>query len=88
MNSTAKSCQSVRSEELPSGFAAIISSNIKLYLRTSLIEELLKQPETFDGKVLESFVRIKSDPNDYLQKNSHLLLQVIGNLGLRLKLLV
>jgi len=89
LNSTIKSCQNVRSEELPSGFAAIISSNIKLvYLKRSLIEELLKQPETSDGKVLGSYVRIKSDPNDYLQKNSHLLLEVIGNLGLRLKLLV
>jgi len=59
LNSTTKSCQSVRLEELPSGFAAIISSNIKLVcLRMSLIEELLKQPETFDGKVLGSFVRI------------------------------
>ncbi|CAJ2640614.1 unnamed protein product [Trifolium pratense] len=79
LNPTTKSCQSEVFEELPSEFAAIISSNVKLvYLKRSLIMELLKQPETFDGKVLGSFVRTKADPNDYLQKNSHLLLQVIG----------
>ncbi|KAI5408184.1 zinc finger CCCH domain-containing protein 44 isoform X3 [Lathyrus oleraceus] len=79
LNSTTKSCLSVVSQELPSGFAAIISSNLKLvYLKRSLIEELLKQPENFDGKVLGSFVRTKTDPNDYLQNNSHLLSQVIG----------
>jgi len=46
----------------------------------------LKQPDIFAGKVLGSYVRTKSDPNDYLQKNSHLLLEVTGNLDLCLKL--
>ncbi|CAJ2637033.1 unnamed protein product [Trifolium pratense] len=67
-------------EKPRSYFAAVIPFNIKLvYLKKSLVDELLKDPETFETKVVGSFIRIKCDPNDYLQKNSHQLLQITDN---------
>ncbi|KAI5417115.1 hypothetical protein KIW84_041925 [Lathyrus oleraceus] len=47
-------------------------------LKRSLVEELLKDLETFETKVVRSFIRIKCDPNDYLQENSHQLLRITG----------
>lgn len=42
-------------------FAAIVSDNVKLlYLRKSLVQELAKTPETFESKVVGTFVRIKN----------------------------
>ncbi|XP_056169479.1 zinc finger CCCH domain-containing protein 44 isoform X2 [Syzygium oleosum] len=60
-------------------FASINEANIKLiYLRRSLIQELLKQPDSFEGKVIGSFVKVKTDPRDYLHKRPYQLLQVTG----------
>ncbi|XP_030522330.1 uncharacterized protein At5g08430 [Rhodamnia argentea] len=60
-------------------FASINEANIKLiYLRRSLIQELLKQSDSFEDKVVGSFVKVKTDPRDYLHKRPYQLLQVTG----------
>nr|GEY02260.1 putative SWIB/MDM2 domain, Plus-3 domain protein [Tanacetum cinerariifolium] len=67
------------SEPLLSKFACVIPENLKLmYLKKSLVQELVKHPESFEGKLLGSYVRVKTDPNDYSQKNSFQLLPVTG----------
>lgn len=59
--------------------AAIIVANIKLvYLKRSVVENFLEDEECFEAKMMGSFVRTKSDPNDYSQKNSYQLLRVTG----------
>ncbi|XP_038990107.1 uncharacterized protein At5g08430-like isoform X3 [Phoenix dactylifera] len=53
-------------EPLKSCYASVIDRNIKLvYLRRSLIMNLLKNPETFENKVTGCFVRVKNDPKDF-----------------------
>lgn len=47
-------------------FAALVCHNINLiYLKKSLVVDLLKEPDTFDSKVIGCFVRVKIDPYDY-----------------------
>ncbi|KAG8368902.1 hypothetical protein BUALT_Bualt15G0094800 [Buddleja alternifolia] len=60
-------------------FAAIVDENMKLvYLKRSVLYELLKQPESFEEKVVGCYVRAKSDPYDYCSKSSYQLMQVEG----------
>ncbi|KAK9110905.1 hypothetical protein Scep_018424 [Stephania cephalantha] len=62
-----------------SRFAQMSVKNIKLvYLKKSLIEDLLKTPDTFNDKVLGSFVRIKPDLRNFVQRNTYLIGQVTG----------
>ncbi|CAM0955441.1 unnamed protein product [Alopecurus aequalis] len=57
------------SEKIRRCFASLVRDNIKLiYLRRSLVMDLLKQPETFENKVIGCFVRVMNDLKDY--KNS------------------
>ncbi|KAJ0241136.1 Plus-3 domain-containing protein [Hirschfeldia incana] len=66
----------VKPEMRPTGFATISADNIKLvYLRKSLVQELLKRKESFGEKVVGSFVKVKNDPRDRI---AYQVLQVTG----------
>ncbi|XP_034585747.1 uncharacterized protein At5g08430 isoform X2 [Setaria viridis] len=63
-------------------FASLVCDNINLiYLRRSLVVHLLKEPDTFESKVIGCFVRIKNDRKDYsfhMHKKLYQLGQVTG----------
>ncbi|XP_020869738.1 uncharacterized protein At5g08430 isoform X2 [Arabidopsis lyrata subsp. lyrata] len=66
----------VQPEMQATGFATINADNIKLvYLRKSLVVELLKQNERFVDKVVGSFVKVKNNPRDLM---AYQILQVTG----------
>ncbi|OMP01125.1 hypothetical protein COLO4_12141 [Corchorus olitorius] len=79
MVSERKAYQKRKVSETPkSNFAKIVPDNIKLvYLKKSLVQDLLKDSENFEAKVVGSFVRIKPD-RFYIHKNIHLLVLVKG----------
>ncbi|KAH7833711.1 hypothetical protein Vadar_008959 [Vaccinium darrowii] len=55
-----------------------VSEEDEAGIQRSLVQELLKQPETFESKVVGSFVRVKSESSEDSQSCSHLLAQVTG----------
>ncbi|XP_076886899.1 zinc finger CCCH domain-containing protein 44-like [Bidens hawaiensis] len=59
-------------------FAAIVVQNIKLvYLKKSLVLKLMKEFESFESKVVGSFVRVKEDANGF-SKGGYQLMQITG----------
>nr|XP_043633976.1 uncharacterized protein At5g08430-like isoform X2 [Erigeron canadensis] len=59
-------------------FASIVPENIRLvYLKRSLVQKFENEPETFEYKVIGSFVRVKEDPNGFFSKG-YQLIQITG----------
>ncbi|XP_078441604.1 uncharacterized protein At5g08430-like isoform X2 [Wolffia australiana] len=62
-------------------FASVVPENLKLvYLRKSLVMELLKDSQTFDRKVIGCFVRIKNNSEnvDFSSDKAFVLLKISG----------
>ncbi|KAF3675718.1 putative serine/threonine-protein kinase-like [Capsicum annuum] len=58
-----------------SQYAALIPENIKLvYLKKSLVEEMIKQPESIETKIVGSFVRVQLHPGK--RNSDHQLVQI------------
>ncbi|XP_022924310.1 zinc finger CCCH domain-containing protein 44-like isoform X1 [Cucurbita moschata] len=76
----ALSCSQEKSPNDKAYFASIVAHNMKLvYLRKSLVEDLLEQPESFEDKVVGSFVKVMETESREIRskgKISQQLLQV------------
>ncbi|XP_047250778.1 uncharacterized protein At5g08430-like [Capsicum annuum] len=60
-----------------SQYAALIPENIKLvYLKKSLVEEMIKQPESIETKIVGSFVRVQLHLGK--RNSDHQLVQITG----------
>lgn len=67
---TVMGCSEEKSPEEKACFASVVAHNIKqVYLRRSLVEDLLKQPASFEDKVVGSFVKVmKTDSRELHSK--------------------
>ncbi|KAG7020684.1 Zinc finger CCCH domain-containing protein 44, partial [Cucurbita argyrosperma subsp. argyrosperma] len=74
------SCSQEKSPNDKAYFASIVAHNMKLvYLRKSLVEDFLEQPESFEDKVVGSFVKVMETESREIRskgKISQQLLQV------------
>ncbi|KAI4340494.1 hypothetical protein MLD38_025322 [Melastoma candidum] len=78
-NSEKPTTKELEPEVRETGYACISEANIKLiYLKKSMIEELLKQPESFEGKIVGSFIKVKTYEGIYFPNCFYQLLQVTG----------
>ncbi|KAF0922667.1 hypothetical protein E2562_001065, partial [Oryza meyeriana var. granulata] len=83
MNSELSTPEEV-SERYRRCFASLVRDNIKLiYLRRTLVIDLLKQPDTFECKVIGCFVRVKNDPKGYSHHKPQKLYQLGQVTGIR-----
>ncbi|XP_071736839.1 zinc finger CCCH domain-containing protein 44-like [Rutidosis leptorrhynchoides] len=79
-NKKKKSVDNIIEENEPvrSRFAAIVPDNIRLvYLRRSLVQKFENEPDTFESRVIGSFVRVKDNSNGCFSRKFQLM-QVTG----------